>query len=45
MMPLFGDLRLVPKWVPGAKHIRHHGQYSVDSTFAVKMLVNCVHIW
>ncbi len=24
---------------------RHHGQDSVDRTFSMKMLVNCVHIW
>ncbi len=31
---LFGDLRLVPEWVPGAKHIKHRGQDSVDSSFS-----------
>ncbi len=31
----FSDLRLVPEWVPGgAKHTRHRGQDSVDSTFS-----------
>ncbi len=28
-----------------AKHNRHPGQDSVDSTFSMKMLVNCAHIW
>ncbi len=28
-----------------AKHMRHPGQDSVDSTFSMKMLVNCAHIW
>ncbi len=38
----FDDLRLVPG---GAKHVRHHGQDSVDSTFFMKTMVNSVHIW
>ncbi len=29
----------------GAKHVRHGGQDSVDSTFFMKMMVNSVHIW
>ncbi len=28
-----------------AKHIRYRGQDSVDTTFSIKMLVNCAHIW
>ncbi len=27
------------------KHIRHRGQDSVDSTFSMKTLVNCAHIF
>ncbi len=26
-------------------HLRHRGQDSVDSTFSMKMLVNCAYIW
>ncbi len=33
---LFGDLRLVPERVPGAKHMRHPGQDSVDNSFSMK---------
>ncbi len=45
MVFLFGDLRLVPERVPGAKHSRHHGQDSVDKSFSNKMVFNSVNSW
>ncbi len=40
----FGDLRHCNP-LQRAKHIRHCGQDSVDSTFSMKTMVNSVHIW